>query len=167
MCRCLNVSPVRGPARLTIAVEPLESWVLGNLEREPVLWSQLFQLGENAISDGRYAWRVSAGKHSRLTLCHQAVHHPLHQLDLVLDGKVDEIGIDEDAVRRPEIRVVREKESALVRSGRSTYEDDTCVLRVSMGSAFSARHLQHTHACAPLPAFPSLPSLPPFLRFLF
>jgi hypothetical protein len=30
-----------------------------------------------------------------LTLCHETVHHPLHQLDLVLDRKVDKVRVDE------------------------------------------------------------------------
>lgn len=30
-----------------------------------------------------------------LTLCHETVHHPLHQLDLVLDREIDEVRIDE------------------------------------------------------------------------
>ena len=32
------------------------------------------------------------------------------EVDLVLDRKVDEVGVDEHAVRRPELRVVLEKE---------------------------------------------------------
>jgi hypothetical protein len=28
------------------------------------------------------------------TFCHQTVHHPLHQLDLILDREIDEVRID-------------------------------------------------------------------------
>lgn len=46
-----------------------------------------------------------------LTFGHQAVHHPLDQLYLVLNGEIDEIRIDQNAVWGAEVRVVRQEES--------------------------------------------------------
>ena len=56
--------------------------------------------GPQSGSDGRCG----------LTLCEQAVHHSLYELELVLERVVDKVGIDEHAVRRAEGRVVRQEE---------------------------------------------------------
>lgn len=65
-----------------------------SLQRQPILGPQLFQLCNHAI------------RHARDTLGHEAVHHSLHELNLVLDGEIDEIRVDEDAVGRTEGGVV-------------------------------------------------------------
>jgi hypothetical protein len=46
-----------------------------------------------------------------LTFRIQAIHHPLDQLDLVLQAKVDEIGIDQHTIRRTKRSVVTEEET--------------------------------------------------------
>lgn len=48
----------------------------------------------------------------RLTFRHQAVHHPLNKLNLVLNGEIDEIRVDENPERGTEVRVVGKKEPA-------------------------------------------------------
>lgn len=45
----------------------------------------------------------------RRTFRIEAVHHALNQLDLVLQAKVDEVGIHEHTVRRSQRRVVLEE----------------------------------------------------------
>lgn len=65
----------------------------------------------------------------RLTLCHQAVHHALDELDLVLDAEVDKVGVDKHAVRGAEVCVVREEETAVSYvMGLLAHEEDTWVL---------------------------------------
>lgn len=46
-----------------------------------------------------------------LTLGVEAVHHGLHQVQLGFDGEVDEVGVHQDVVRRPELRVVLEEQT--------------------------------------------------------
>ncbi len=53
-------------------------------------------------------WRRNCG--AQLTLGVQTVHHALHDVDLVFDGEVDKVGIDEHVEGRPELRVVLEEE---------------------------------------------------------
>ena len=45
-----------------------------------------------------------------LTLCVETVHHAGDDVDLVLDGEVDEVGVDEDVVGRAELHVVLEEQ---------------------------------------------------------
>lgn len=116
----------------------------------------------------------------KLTLRHQAVHHPLHELDLVLDGKVDEVGVHQDSVRWAEVGVVRKEEadgvSALLgwvaaeRADRclsATHEDETCALLDVSGQEAQTRTKARTPAAAPPRPFPSPPSLLPSRRFPF
>ena len=44
------------------------------------------------------------------TLCIDTVHHALDDVQLVLDGKVDEVRVDEHVIGRTELRVVLEVE---------------------------------------------------------
>jgi hypothetical protein len=60
----------------------------------------------------------------QLTLRHQAVHHPLDELDLVLDGKVDKVGIHQDAVRWAEVGIVRKEETGGVSALSQTLKLD-------------------------------------------
>lgn len=46
----------------------------------------------------------------RRTLGVEDVHHGLDNVDAVLEAEVDEVGVDDDAVRRDEGLVVREEE---------------------------------------------------------
>jgi phage gp29-like protein len=45
-----------------------------------------------------------------LTFSQQAIHHGFNQLQLVLDGKVDKIGINQNMVWRTQSSIVFEKE---------------------------------------------------------
>jgi hypothetical protein len=74
--------------------------VLDHPEGYAILRAQLLQLRHDAVGDVGDALRV------------QRVHHVLDHVHLVLDGEVDEIGIDEDVEGRPELRVVLEEEGA-------------------------------------------------------
>ena len=45
-----------------------------------------------------------------LTFSIETVHHALHDVYFVLDGEVNEVGVDEDVVRRAEVGVVLEEQ---------------------------------------------------------
>ena len=46
-----------------------------------------------------------------LTFCAEAVHHGLYDVQLVLDGEVDEVCVHKDQVRRSQLVVVLEKQA--------------------------------------------------------
>ena len=77
-----------------IALQPLPALVPRDPQRDPVLLPQLLQLGHDAVGDDGDAFRV------------QAVHHRAQQLQLVLHRVAEEVGVDEDRIRRDEGRVV-------------------------------------------------------------
>lgn len=52
---------------------------------------------------------MSAAPRAGQTLSVQAVHHALHELDLVLQREVDKVRVNDNSVRRPERRVVLEE----------------------------------------------------------
>lgn len=99
-----------------------EGWRGHALECHPVLGSQLLQLSHDTVRYCRNAWCTTTfqvrteneegpdGKNRR-TLCEQAVHHALDELELVLERVVDEVGVYQDSVRRSECGVVREEET--------------------------------------------------------
>ena len=89
---------VVGVGAPVVAGEPLEPGVLGDPERDAVPRPELLQLGHHAVGHARDALGV------------QAVHHALHQVDLVLDRVVDKVGVDEDVVGRAEALVPAEEE---------------------------------------------------------
>ena len=72
----------------------METRVLHQLEGESVLDSHLLELGNHALS------------HTRDALSKQAVHHALEDVQLVLNGEVNEVGIDQDVIGRPQLHVV-------------------------------------------------------------
>lgn len=80
------------------ARKPFDSRVFGNLEGHPVLMPELFKLGHDAIGDAGGALGI------------QTVHHALDQVNLVSDGEVDKVGIDQNAVRWSQLRVVLEEQ---------------------------------------------------------
>lgn len=80
------------------ARQPHEPRILRHPQRNPVFLSEFFQLCHHAIGDVRDTLRV------------QAVHHPLHQVNLILDGEVDEVGVHENVVRWTERGVVLEEQ---------------------------------------------------------
>lgn len=65
-----------------------------SLQRKPVLWPQLLQFCQHTV---RYGWN---------TFGHQAVHHSLHKLNLVLNREIDKVGIHQNTVRRTKVGVM-------------------------------------------------------------
>lgn len=88
---------------LVRARQPFESWIFRDSQRDAILLSKLFQLRHDAIRDVRHALRV------------QAIHHPFHQIDLILDAEVYEVRIDDDVIRRLQQRVVLPEQRARLR----------------------------------------------------
>jgi hypothetical protein len=84
---------------LVVALQSLEPRVFGDPQGQTVLDAELLQLSDHAIGDVGDA------------LAEEAVHAGLEDVQLVLDGEVDEVGVDEDAVGRTEGVVVREEEA--------------------------------------------------------
>lgn len=98
---------------------------LGNFERYPILLAKLLKLSQHTGCKARGALSI------------QAIHHALDQIDLqrqqatqfssvqatavlvevrnateadlVFDSEVDEVGVNQDTVRRPKLRVVAKK----------------------------------------------------------
>lgn len=104
-------------------MESLEPRVLGYSQGESVLWTKFLQLGQDAVGDRRDTLIISTlGHHVSVepggstrkaetrTFRHQTVHHALHELDLVLNRKVDKVGIDQDTERGSEVGVVRQEQ---------------------------------------------------------
>ena len=63
-----------------------------------MLGAQLLQLRHHTVGDVRDALGV------------EGVHHVLDNVHLVLDGEVDEVGVDQNVERRPKLGVVLEEE---------------------------------------------------------
>ena len=63
-----------------------------------MLGAQLLQLRHHAVGDIRDALGV------------EGVHHVLDDVHLVLDGEVDEVGVDQDVERGPKLGVILEEE---------------------------------------------------------
>ena len=55
------------------------------------------------------AWRKKRKKR-RQTFCVEAIHHGLHHIQLVLNWKVDEVGIQKDVVRRAQRSIILEEQ---------------------------------------------------------
>lgn len=49
--------------------------------------------------------------HCDITFCAEAVHHAFYDVQLVLDGEVDEIGVNQDEIGRPQLVIVLEKQA--------------------------------------------------------
>ena len=64
-----------------------------------MLRPQFFKLRHDAVCDVRNALGI------------ESVHHVLDDVHLVLDGEVDEVGVDQDVKRRPKLSVVLEEKS--------------------------------------------------------
>lgn len=81
-----------------IALYPFESRIPRDPQRNAVPRAEFLQLGHDAVGNARGGFGV------------ETVHHGLHQLELLLDRKVDEVGVDEDGVGRSEGFVKLEEE---------------------------------------------------------
>ena len=88
-----------GIGSFVAAFKSLKTRVLRDSEGETVLNSKFLQFCHDAIADVGDA------------LAEEAVHAGFEDIQFVLDGKVDEIGIDEDAVGWSECVIMREEEA--------------------------------------------------------
>lgn len=97
------ISQTSGPLQsYVLQVSPLpllysvcrEKKSVHSLQRKPVLWPQLLQLCQHTV---RYGWN---------TFGHQAVHHSLHKLNLVLNREIDKVGIHQNTVRGTKVGVM-------------------------------------------------------------
>ena len=79
------------------ARQPLKRRILCDFQCYSELGPEFFEFGHHAVRDARRAFRV------------QAVHHRFSDVEFVLDGKIDEICIDDGTVRRSQLFVVFEK----------------------------------------------------------
>ena len=79
------------------AGQTFESGITGDLQGHPVLGTKFFQFGHYAIGD---TWRSH---------CIQAIHHGFDEIEFILDGKVDKVGIDEDLIWRCKGGIMFEK----------------------------------------------------------
>lgn len=71
-----------------VTLQPLESRILRHAQRQTVFRSQFFQFRKDAICNDRDAFGV------------KAVHHCRDHFEFVLDRVRQEVGIDQDGVRR-------------------------------------------------------------------
>ena len=85
-----------------ITPQPLEPRILGQLERQPEPVAHFFELGNDAVG------------HARDAFGEQGVHHRGKHVHFVLDAEVDEVCVEEDVVRRPQLHVVLEVEACAV-----------------------------------------------------
>lgn len=83
---------------LMAARQTLDARVAGQPQRNAELGAQLLKLGHDTV-----------GNHGN-TLGEQAVHHAADKVNLLLDAKVEKIGIDNDLVGRLDGLVVLEEE---------------------------------------------------------
>jgi hypothetical protein len=82
---------------LVVTFQPLESWILGDLEGQPVLYSKFLKFPNHAISNVGNA------------LSEEAVHAGFEDIQFVLDREVDEIGINDDAIGWSQSIIMREE----------------------------------------------------------
>lgn len=76
-----------------------------------------------------------------LTLGVEAVHHGLHQVQLGFDGEVDEVRVNQDVVRRPELCVVLEEQTGrmLGAAGKTRHSHQSAVTEENEKSYTSGR----------------------------
>ena len=89
---------VVGVHALVVALQPLPPLVPRNLQRDPIAGSELLELGHDAAGDDGRALGV------------EAVHHGGEELELVLDGVGEEVGVDQDRIGGLQGGVVLEEE---------------------------------------------------------
>ena len=90
---------VVGVGAAVLALESFEAGVLRYFEGESVAHSELFEFADHAVSDVGDA------------LAEEAVHAGLEDVEAVLDGEVDEVGVDEQAVGRAQGVVLSEEQT--------------------------------------------------------
>jgi hypothetical protein len=87
------------------ALERLEARIACDAQSDTIARTEPLELGHDALGEVRGALGV------------ETIEQRLKDVELVLNGKVDEIGVDQNVIRRPELRVVREKHARQNRSG--------------------------------------------------
>jgi len=90
---------------LVQARQSLESGIGDDAQGQLVLVAQLLQLGTHAVGDIGYALGI------------QTVHHTLHNIQFVLNAKVNEVRVQNDVVRRSQLGVVLEEQSGTLLGG--------------------------------------------------
>lgn len=108
MCGNSVHDAVVGVSAFMVTADALESPVARHLERDRVFLGEFLQLSDDAVAD---ADRRGRG---------EAIEHPLHDVNLVGDGKVDEIRVQQHVERRPQRRIVLEEHGR--RDGRRLYQ---------------------------------------------
>lgn len=81
------------------AGKPFETRITCYFKGHPILGPEFLQFRHDTISD------------TGCTLSVQAIHHGFDNVELVLDGKIDEVGIDKDLVRRSQGGIMFEEQS--------------------------------------------------------
>lgn len=89
---------VVGIGALVGARQPFDPRIPGQVQRQPVPRSQLFQFRQDAVRDAGDALGI------------EAVEHASNNVDPVRQAEVEEIGVDEDPVRGGEGGIVGEEE---------------------------------------------------------
>ena len=80
------------------ACEAGHSRILRQTESESVFLTQFLKLRYDTVRD------------TGVTLCEEAIHHRLEHVQLVLNREVDEVGINDHLIWRPDILVGGEKQ---------------------------------------------------------
>lgn len=96
------------------ALQALKPLVFSNLQSQSEFRAERFEFRHHAVCDTRDAF------------CIETVHHALDQVQFILDAKVDEICIDQDAVRWMQGLIELEKERT-GDLGDFTYQLAVCI----------------------------------------
>lgn len=83
-----------GVRALMCALEALKAWIACDTQRDAVFWTELFEFGKNTCRDAGDGFGV------------EAVHHPLNELDFILEAEVNKVGIHQNAVGRSQGGIV-------------------------------------------------------------
>jgi len=82
---------------LVVTSDSFEPGVFGNTQCKSIFLAQFLQFGKHAVGDDRNAFSI------------QTVHHGRNDLELVLDGVGNEVGVDKHRIRGGESCVVLEE----------------------------------------------------------
>nr|GMD38048.1 U3 small nucleolar RNA-associated protein 24 [Ipomoea batatas] len=105
--RCNNIALVLGnPINKTVISissfmstrKPFKSRILGNSLGNSVFLTQLLKLSHHTVSNTRSAF------------CIQAIHHSFLQIQFILNGEIDKVGIDQHSIRGSQGSVILEEE---------------------------------------------------------
>ena len=71
---------------LMITFKPLKSWIFCQFKGETESMAHFFEFGDDAVG------------YARNTLCKKSIHHRIENVHLVLNAKIDEVGINKNVV---------------------------------------------------------------------